>query len=66
MGFCTASQVATLWGISQRRVQILCAEGRIPGCFKLGENWAIPDDATKPADPRKKNKRQEEKANECD
>ena len=42
------------WNISQRRVQILCAEDRIPGVFKLGENWAIPSDVEKPIDKRKK------------
>ena len=37
MGYITASQVAKKWNISQRRVQILCAENRIEGVFKLGE-----------------------------
>ena len=45
---------AKKWNISQRRVQILCAEDRIPGVFKLGENWAIPLDVEKPIDKRKK------------
>lgn len=54
MGFITASQAAKKWNISQRRVQILCAENRIPGVFKLGDNWAIPDAAEKPTDKRKK------------
>ena len=27
---------------------------RIDGVFKLGENWAIPDNAEKPIDNRKK------------
>lgn len=54
MEFMTASQAAKLWHISQRRVQILCAEGRIPGVFKLGEAWAIPADVEKPTDKRKK------------
>lgn len=31
MEYITASQASKKWGISQRRVQILCAEGRIPG-----------------------------------
>lgn len=53
MEFMTASQAAKKWGISQRRVQILCAEGRIPGVFKLGEAWAIPVHVEKPQDPRK-------------
>lgn len=54
MELMTASQAAKLWHISQRRVQILCSEGRIPGVFKLGEAWAIPTDVKKPIDKRKK------------
>ncbi|MFV0515823.1 MAG: DNA-binding protein [Aminipila sp.] len=54
MGYITASQAADKWKISQRRVQILCLENRIEGVFKLGEAWAIPDDAPKPNDFRKK------------
>jgi len=52
MEYITASQAALKWGISQRRVQVLCADGRINGVFKLGEAWAIPADATKPCDSR--------------
>ena len=59
MEYITASQVAKKWNISQRRVQILCAEERIEGVFKLGETWAIPDDAEKPKDSRKKEKKEE-------
>lgn len=54
MGYMTASQAAEKWDISQRRVQILCAQNRIEGVFKLGDNWAIPDDAAKPDDKRRK------------
>lgn len=60
MNYMTASQAAKKWKISQRRVQILCSEGRIPGVFKLGEAWAIPDDVEKPDDKRRK----DEKSNE--
>lgn len=59
MDFITASQAAQKWGISQRRVQILCAEGRIEGVFKLGEAWAVPADADKPHDSRKKQEKKE-------
>lgn len=52
MKYMTASQAALKWNISQRRVQILCAEGRIKGVFKLGDAWAIPEDAEKPIDAR--------------
>ena len=54
MDYMTASQASKKWNISQRRVQVLCAEGRIPGVFKLGETWAIPTDVEKPIDKRKK------------
>ena len=40
------------WNISQRRVQILCLEDRIPGVFKLGESWAIPLGVEKPIDKK--------------
>lgn len=54
MKYITASQAAERWHISQRRVQILCSEGRIEGVFKLGENWAIPENSEKPTDARSK------------
>ena len=54
MEFMTANQAAKLWHISQRRVQILCVEWRIPDVFKLGEAWVIPADVEKPIDKRKK------------
>ncbi len=45
MDYITAARAAQLWNISQRRVQILCADGRIEGAVKFGENWAIPKNA---------------------
>ncbi len=61
MEYITANQASKQWNISQRRVQILCAENRIPGVFKLGEAWAIPADAEKPEDPRRmKNSKKDE------
>lgn len=59
MNYITASQAAKKWNISQRRVQILCSEGRIEGVFKLGENWAIPRDSKKPVDGRIKKENKE-------
>jgi len=59
--YMTASEAAEKWGITQRRVQILCQNSRIDGIFKLGDNWAIPVDAIKPLDKRRitrKGKRQ--------
>lgn len=61
MKYITASQAAEKWHISQRRVQVLCSKGRIKGVFKLGENWAIPEDSQKPADGRSKKEQSDEK-----
>ena len=44
----TARECAEEWGISPRRVQIYCDEGRIEGAFKYGQYWLIPKDAQKP------------------
>jgi len=52
--FMTAAEAAKKWNISQRRVQTLCANNRIKGVFKLGENWAIPANTSKPEDARHK------------
>ena len=52
----TAKQAAEKWNISQRRVQVLCEQGRIRGAVRLGWAWAIPKDAEKPEDARIKTK----------
>ena len=52
--FMTVKQAAEKWGISDRRVRILCAEGKIPGAYQQGRGWKIPVDAVKPADGRYK------------
>lgn len=54
MEYMSAPQAAEKWGISERRVQILCKENRIPGISKLGYMWLIPKDAKKPVDKRKR------------
>lgn len=52
MGFLSTTQASKKWGISPRRIQVLCAEGRIPGVFRVGNTWAIPEEAQKPKDAR--------------
>lgn len=52
MEYLSVSQVAEKWGIKQRRIRALCAEGRIPGAYKVGAYWLIPNDAGKPEDAR--------------
>ena len=52
MGFLSTTQASAKWGISPRRIQTLCTEKRIPGAFRIGNTWAIPEDAQKPKDAR--------------
>ncbi|WP_147532298.1 helix-turn-helix domain-containing protein [Bacillus marasmi] len=54
MEYITAKEAAEKWGISQRRVQILCEQGRIDGAVRLGWVWAVPKNVEKPIDMRKK------------
>ena len=54
--YITVKQAAEKWGISDRRVRILCSEGKISGAYQEGRAWKIPYDATKPTDGRYKNK----------
>jgi len=69
--FMTVKQAAEKWGISDRRIRVLCAEGKIPGAYQEGRGWKIPIDAEKPADGRYRSKesvlsRIEQKKNELD
>ena len=50
--FLTVAQAAEKWNISERRIRILCAEGKIPGAVQQGRGWKIPLDAMKPSDGR--------------
>ena len=48
LDYMTAETAAEIWGISKRRVQVLCASGRVDGAIKHGGVWAIPSEANKP------------------
>lgn len=52
MMYMSTKQAALQWGISERRVRILCSEGRIDGVMRSGWAWNIPSDAAKPSDGR--------------
>lgn len=54
--YMTVKQAAEKWSISDRRIRVLCAEGKIPGAYLEGRGWKIPADAEKPSDGRFKTK----------
>ncbi len=53
MEFMSAREAADKWGISQRRVEVLCSENRIENATMVGNMWIIPTSANKPIDARK-------------
>ena len=52
MEYMSINQASQEWGISPRRIQVLCAQERIDGACRIGNMWAIPKDAQKPEDAR--------------
>lgn len=52
MEYIKVSQAAEKWGLSTRRVRVLCAENKIVGAIRSGGLYMIPADAEKPADGR--------------
>lgn len=49
MSYLSVSEIAAIWGLSERSVRNYCAQGRVPGAFLTGKTWNIPADAEKPA-----------------
>lgn len=54
--YMTVKEAAAKWGISDRRIRVLCSEGKIPGAYQEGRGWKLPIDAEKPVDGRFKSK----------
>ena len=53
MEYISTKEAAQMWGISERRVRSLCAEGKIEGAARCGDwVWSIPVGTQKPADGR--------------
>ena len=52
MEYVSVIEAAEKWNITRRRVQVLCAQGRIDGAKKIGTVWIIPENTEKPIDKR--------------
>lgn len=52
MEYISVKQASELWNLSDRRVRLLCEQGKIDGVIKQGRSYLIPADAIKPADGR--------------
>lgn len=53
MEYLTTIEMSKKWGITSRRIAVLCEQGRIVGVVKKGKTWLIPYDSEKPEDARK-------------
>ena len=53
LDYLTTVEMSIKWGISARRIAVLCEQKRIEGVVKKGETWLIPIGAIKPADKRR-------------
>ena len=61
MEYMSCPEAAKECGISERRVQRLCEDDRIPGISKIGYMWLIPKVTDKPVDKRQKQNKGGEK-----
>lgn len=57
MDYISAREAAEQWKITQRRVSVLCSEGRIEDAVIVGNMWIIPSKAKKPEDARTNRKK---------
>ena len=55
------TEAAERWGLSSRRIRVLCSDGRIPGVIRKGNLYYIPANATQPVDARSYSKRADKK-----
>lgn len=54
MKYLSVSEIAEKWKVSDRSVRNYCAKGRVPGAFRSGKTWSIPENAEKPERSNKK------------
>ena len=52
MNYIKVSEAAKKWGLSPRRVRLLCSQNRIDGVVQNGKLYMIPENAPKPIDAR--------------
>ena len=54
MEYITVSEAAKKWGVTVRRVQMLCNEQKIKGAVRFGRAWKIPSKAVLPSSQGKR------------
>ena len=62
MEYLSVTQMAEKWGLSTRRVRLLCADGDIQGVIRQGKKYLIPATTQRPVDRRKLPKQNKDSA----
>ncbi len=52
-GYMTIKEACEKWELSNRWVNTMCHNGKIPGAVKFGDMWAIPADMEKPTQDKR-------------
>ncbi len=66
MDILTIKEASAMWGISIRRITVLCNEGRIVGAQKVAGVWLLPKNAERPVDARVKTGKYKDWRNKTD
>jgi hypothetical protein len=51
--YISVPEAAAKWDITERQVQKMCSEGKIPDAIRFGRSWAIPSETEKPTITRR-------------
>ena len=61
MKYLDVHEASVKWDMTERRITMLCRDGKISGAKKEGKLWLIPADTARPFDGRTKEAHQENK-----
>ena len=56
-GYLSIRETSYKWGVSERRVNQYCTQGRIPGAERFGRSWAIQTGGSPESKPHKRERR---------
>lgn len=57
MNYLKVKDIAAQWNVVPEMVSKLCKDGRIPGAYKNGKSWMIPEGVQKPTNTRRRQER---------
>ncbi len=61
--YMSIAEAAEKWGVTPRRIQAMCAAGKLNGAVQIGRSWFLPRNMKKPPDGRTKAGKKEKVVN---